>query len=184
MALTKKQKQLCAELEEISEIVAVDYWNIEDYDVPSRTIQLDLMKRALVNSWIIGKYTLIDETLGGIICRYFFPKRPFHELWRTKRFQLFNYHIIESMSLLRKLDLAREVKDIPSSVQDTIKRTNTLRNAIAHLFFPENKSEFQRFKKVVYKGRDVYSVDGLRSFAEDADAASDHLMEIFTGVNY
>jgi hypothetical protein len=61
--------------------------------------------------------------------------------------------------------------------------TNTLRNAIAHSFFPQNKRDFKRTGTVTYKGKDVFSLEGLRLFDEDTNEAISHLADRAFGKN-
>jgi len=59
----------------------------------------------------------MDEFLNMIICwQYFGKRRPFPQLWRTKRFKSFNHFILDKLYLLQKLDLVRSIHEIPKSV--------------------------------------------------------------------
>jgi len=173
-ALTPRQKAKVRELEEISKLTNVDFWNVENLydDNDVRNIVLDLAKDRLVRSDVVYTYVLIDELLCDIIVQYFFgPTKTSFHLWKSKKFVKFNCHILESMSLLKKLGLAKECKDIPKSIEQIITATNIIRNAVAHSFFPMNKRDFRKTAKVTYKGRDIFTLDGLRLFGDDTDKA-------------
>jgi hypothetical protein len=73
--LTPKQQRLRREIEDIASIMAMDHWNILNYDAEARTTRLELAKNRLVRGDIIIKYTLIDEFLTVIIIRFYFPRR-------------------------------------------------------------------------------------------------------------
>jgi hypothetical protein len=60
------------------------------------------------------------------------------QLWKTKRFQLFNHHVIEELSLMAKFSFAKSIAKMPKGVAADIDRLNALRNGLAHAFFPEN----------------------------------------------
>jgi hypothetical protein len=46
---------------------------------------------------VITRYTLVDEYLNVRIAHYFFGrKKSFIKLWKTKRFKVFNYHVLVS----------------------------------------------------------------------------------------
>ncbi len=144
----------------MSSLVAMDHWNILEYAPESRTAYLKNMRVQLVRGEIITKYTLIDEFLAVVISHYYF-KRPkskpsFHSLWRTKRFQIFNYHVLDETYLLNKMRLVRAIKEIPSNVRGAIERINAVRNAIVHSFFPENRKQYRSEKRVVYQGEDIF----------------------------
>jgi hypothetical protein len=112
-------------------------------------------------------YTLIDEFLANRICRYFFGrKRSFPELWRTKRFQLFNHHVIEQLSLLEKHRLAKAIRSLPKPVSRDIEALNILRNGLAHSFFPENLKS----AKPIWKGKDIFTLEGITQLDTDMQA--------------
>ena len=76
------------------------------------------------------------------------------------------------------MSLVKEITHIPKKIEETIRLTNMLRNAVAHSFFPMNKRDFKRTKKVTYKGKDVFTIDGLKTFNEDTREAIRYLSEI------
>lgn len=67
---------------------------------------------------------------------FFGHKRSFIELWKTKLFKLFNYHVLEELSLMAKLRFVKSISKVPKSVAADIERLNALRNGLAHAFFP------------------------------------------------
>jgi hypothetical protein len=168
MALTRKQKALKAEIQQIAEFIGVNHWNAERYDPDGRTVILELMKNQMVRGEIIMLHTLIDELLSDIVCSQYFPKgRSFASLWRTKKFQIFNHHVIEVLGLLEKLAFVRAAKKVPKDVVNNIERINSLRNAIAHSFFPENKRKYRERGKVTYRDIDIFSLDGIKALEAD-----------------
>lgn len=52
--------------------------------------------------------------------------------------QLFNFHLIEELSLMPKLRFVKSISGVPKGIAADIERLNSLRNAMAHSFFPEN----------------------------------------------
>jgi len=183
MPLTKAQKKKVEAIKQITKLGGVDFWNIEnepDNDV--RNVLLDICKDRLVRVAIVSHYVLFDELLSDIICQHFFdPSKSSFELWKTKRFRNFNYYVLEELSLLRKLSLVKEIRTIPKSIEETLRLTNLLRNAVAHSFFPMNKRDFKRTKKVSYKGKDVFTVEGMTILDTDTDKAVAHLADLAFG---
>jgi hypothetical protein len=175
--LNGRQRRLLRELEEIADITAVDYGNIREYQAESRTVYLQLMRNQLIRGFVVQRYTLIDEYLASEIARYFFRRRNFTSLWRTKKFRNFNHYILESMTLMEKLALVREIRSIPNTIAAKIERINSLRNGLAHAFFPENL----RKSRAVYKGRKIFSRDGVELFAGDALDVLEFLTDMFYG---
>ncbi len=171
--LTRKQRVLVSELREIRNLLELNFDKIIDYRPESRTIRLLVMRDKLVRGQVIVWYTLVDELLTNRICRYFFGrKRSFPQLWRTKRFQLFNYHVIEQLSLLSKLRLVKAISPIPKPLAAHIEKLNVLRNGLAHSFFPENL----RSARPMWKGRDVFSIGGLRGLEADLQVVFAHFL--------
>lgn len=179
MALTDKQLRLRAEIEEIGSIVAMDHWKILDYRPDVRTTYLELMKNKLVRSEVILKYTLIDELLSVIICHYYFRKplknSSFKQLWRTKKFKIFNHYVLDEIYMLSKLRIVRAIKELPREVWRNIERINALRNALAHSFFPENRRQYITDRKVMYQGFDIFTKPGIEKFEEDFSVVIEHL---------
>jgi len=174
--LTKKQKNLFKELEGIAELFGVDYANIIDYEQAARTPLLEIMKSKIVRGQVILWYTLVDEFLNNEICRYYFgKKRSFPQLWKTKNFKLFNHYILEELHPLQKLRLVKAIRSVPKSVARDIELLNVLRNALAHAFFPENL----RKSKPSWKGKNIFSYDGSKSFMDDMNQVSG----FFTGIS-
>jgi hypothetical protein len=174
-ALTKKQRTLSRELEDICAQFNLDYYNISDYDPRSRTVYLEAARDTIVRGQVIIWYTLVDEFLSCEMCRYYFGhKRSFPELWRTKRFKLFNYHVIEELHLMQKLRHVRAFLPLPKAIVADIERLNALRNGLAHAFFPQNLRKTQPR----WKGQDIFSLAGLNALHADFE----NIAKCFTGV--
>ena len=162
--LTKKQKRLVTELQQLYDLLALDFYDIKTYPEKQRTVRLELMKRAAVRQEIITAYTLIDEYLASELCVHFFgTKEPFPRLWKTKRFQLFNAHFLEEMSLMPKFRYVKALKKIPKVIAADIDRLNALRNAVAHSFFPENVKK----SRAEWKGKSIFASEGIERFSQD-----------------
>ena len=173
--LTEKQKRLVAKVKDIAELCVLDYEDILDYPSEDRTTRLELMIRQFVLSKIVWEYTYVDELLGSVICHFFFgTKRDFPKLWRTKKFRIFNFYILEVLSLSEKLRLVKSIQTVPKSIAADIETLNALRNGLAHAYFPENLRSY----KPIYKGLDIYSGEGLERFIEDMRKATRYFWDV------
>ncbi len=162
--LTRKQKRLVTELHTLYDLLALDFYDIKTYPKKQRTVRLELMKRAAVRQEIVTAYTLVDEYLASELCVHFFgTKRPFPGLWKTRRFQLFNAHFLEEMSLMPKFRYVKALRKIPKAIAADIDRLNALRNAVAHSFFPENVKK----SRAEWKGESIFSSPGIGRFSQD-----------------
>jgi hypothetical protein len=182
--LTQRQRKLMDELETITSIVRVDYWNIRDRKKDVRTPVLEVMKRELIRGEVIGQYTLIDDLLSTGVCLYFLPGRDLIKQWKTKKFRRFNYYVIERLYMTQKLAFLKDVYDVPKEIAGKIEEINALRNALAHAFFPENLRVYQMKGRpgprkpviVRYKGQDLFSIEGVIAFVEDCSKVTDFLL--------
>lgn len=162
--LTKKQKALLKSLEQVIALLRLDWRKIKDYEKESRTPHLERMHRHLIIGEVVTQYTLIDEDLNIELCLHFFGrKRSFIKLWKTKKFQEFNYNILEGLSLLEKLRYVKSFRKMPKRIARDIEQINTLRNGLAHAFFPENLKR----SKPVYKGKSIFTLEGVQQFVSD-----------------
>lgn len=172
--LTRKQKELIKEIEEIYDHFSLDYYNIQSYEHAGRTPYLEAARDKVVRGQVVIWYTLVDEFLTNVISRYYFGKmRSFPELWRTKKFKNFQYHIIEELHLMQKLRHVKAIKKIPKSIISDIERLNALRNGLAHAFFPENL----RKSTPKWKGESIFSLKGLKLLQQDFDKIVDYFLQ-------
>jgi hypothetical protein len=168
-SLTKKQKALLADVEKIGDVLGLDWWNIKDYERDSRTPHLERTKRHLIIGEVVMQYTLVDEYLNVQLCHHFFGRdNSFIKLWRTKKFQNFNYNILEGLFLLEKLRYVKSFKRIPKTIAKDIEQINVLRNGLAHAFFPENLIR----SKPIYKGQSIFTLAGIQRFVDDMSQIS------------
>ena len=172
--LSKTQKRLSNEIDDIIALIGLNHKEIENFENDARIPVLKSIKDHYIRGEIIMTYTLIDEMLNCIIANYYFDnKKSFIKHWRTKRFQNFNYFILEKIYLLNKLDLVKNIIKLPKGIETRIRAVNDLRNGLAHAFFPENL----RRNKPVYFGKSVYTPDGIKTFVEDAQNITDFLFK-------
>lgn len=176
--LTKKQKRLIEEIEEIQNNWDFNYKDIDDVEGYEKTIHLELVKDKFIRSIIINEYTFIDESLNMLICDYFFKDKDYTRLWRTKKFQNFNYYILEKIYIIQKLDLVRAFKKIPKKVVSIIHNINSVRNGLVHSFFPENL----RKNKPIYKGNSIFSIEGMKKFHKDIGELHKYFYKVVLGI--
>jgi hypothetical protein len=175
MALTAKQRSLMEELDTVLSSLELDYWNAERWPSKWKTSRLETTLRWVVRGEVVHQYTLVDELLACRICRYFFGKRSFPKLWRTEKFKLFNYHVIEELSLMSKLRFVKAISEFPKAIAADIERLNSVRNALAHSFFPENLKR----QKPMWKGKDIFTSAGLAVFSDDIGKIHEHFKDVF-----
>jgi len=183
--LTRTQRALVEELDNITSVAGLDYWNILDRDVDNeyRTTILQVIVREIVRGEVVTHYTLIDEHLGSRICNYLFDSKKFMALWKTKKFERFNYYILEKMSLLEKLALVKDIYRVSKTLSANIESINAIRNALTHAFFPENLrahrskhgSASRKLTGSHYKGIDIFTLHGFERFMDDARSVENFL---------
>jgi len=172
MALTRAERKLQAEVQDIALLVDMDFWAIEEnYKPEARKYILKWMLDRVVRGEVIYRYTYIDELLTCIICDYYFhrPKKnvSYQRLWRTKHFRVFVHYLMDETFLAKKLAMVQAILKVPTNVSSSIMRINDVRNALAHSLFPYNRRRYREEGKVLYKGVDLFSREGVLKFHED-----------------
>jgi len=172
--MTKKQRKLQKEVADLLVLLRL-VPDVAPVDPDLRTVHLELAKRKLITGAVLGEYLLVDEHLSNEMCREFFPDRSYTKLWRTKRFQAFNYHILERLYLVQKVEFVRARIRLPKEIYKDILALNDLRNALAHSFFPENRRVKPR-----WKGVDIFSEEAFEEFWNDMARVSDFFVRRIT----
>jgi hypothetical protein len=165
--LTRKQKTLMKELDSIFSLIGMDYWEIGKYSEESRTGMLEFQRRQAIIGQIIGYYTFVSQLVDWAVCIYFFRLGKRRVAWGSEKLQKFNDYILESRSLLEKLRIVKSVYEIPKNVVRDVERLNALRNVVAHRCFFEESEDWRREGKAVYKGKNIFTLEGIKMFRED-----------------
>jgi hypothetical protein len=77
---------------------------------------------------------------------------------------------------LGKLRLVHDLKPIAPGARDIVEKLNAVRNAVAHSFYPENRYQFRKHKKVLWRDVDIFSFTGFSAFDLDCQQAVDYFM--------
>jgi hypothetical protein len=182
--LTRKQRSLIREIEEIMSLERLDHsrQDVERYRPEWRTAHLARIRDHYVRSTIIMDYVWIDEQMSALLCHYFFGReRTFIQLWRTRKFQNFNYFVLERLYLSQKLDLAKSIqRGIPRQVENAMRKLNDLRNGLAHSFFPQNR----RQPLPQYGGHGIYSLQGFKAYRDEIIMVEQYLVRRQYGRRY
>lgn len=174
-SLTKKQRLLVKEIRAISETLKLDMESIYQLESVHRTTKLEVLKRQIVRGEVVTQFTLIDEWLATRLCEYFFPKGDWIRLWKSKKFERFNYYVLEHLYTMHKLAFLKDVYHVPKDIAGSIEAINALRNAMAHAFFPENLRAYRMKRRHAqqsttlarYKGEDIFTLAGVEKFKSD-----------------
>jgi hypothetical protein len=177
---------LLADLDKIMSVAGLDYWNTLDQRHQHRTTILQVVTREIVRGTVVSHYTRIDELLGSKICDYMFHGQSSIRLWKTKKFERFNYFILEKMSLMEKLAFVRDAYNVHRAIASDIESINAIRNAVAHAFYPENlrayrmkrRSPSSTLQGPLYKGTDIFTFDGFNRFLSDAQKVAHFIFTI------
>jgi len=157
----------------------MDYWNALDIREGRRTSSLVAMKDQLIRSEIVKRYVYMDELLSIIILKAYFkqPRKRFYydDILKTKKGLAFYNHVLESLYLLNKTRLVDALRQVPKEPREIIDRLNSLRNAVSHSLFPAGRYQYRKHKKVLYRGLDVFSIDGFKAFKQDMAILDDYL---------
>jgi hypothetical protein len=181
MPLTERQRALLKEAEALAQLTQLDLRLTEK--APDPTTALTIAIHKMVIAEVVIRYTLLDEVLADLIAKYYFRKAKtrlhFVKLWRTKKFRTFVHHLLDEMYLLKKTEFVHAIRPLPPDVSKTIRKVNAVRNAFAHSFFPENRKEYRKNKKVLYGDKDIRTHEGLQKFLDDWQPTFDYLSDRF-----
>jgi hypothetical protein len=149
MALTRAERRIVGEVEELLRIGGYDWRVVEElYEDPDERIaQLERIKLGFIRMKVIGDYVFADELLTIVIVDYFFPPRTFPKGWKDKRIRTFVHFVMERLFMLQKLALVRQIRKFDRTMARTLERLDALRNAMAHSFMPETRREYREKKK-------------------------------------
>ncbi len=161
MSLTKAQRRVVGEIEDLLRISNSDWRAVEERHVPeARLGQLERIKLDLLRMRVISDYVFADELLTVIIVAYYFPVKDFPKRWTNPKMRSFLHFTMEDIYLLRKAALVKEIpprdRRFPFDKKifnETLPALNGLRNAMAHSFNPERKREYRSHRKVIWKGK-------------------------------
>jgi hypothetical protein len=170
--LTNKQRRYIRQLQEIFDMLGLDYESIRDYpSAEERTVHLERILVHIIRGEVITQFTLIDELVTHKLARKILADRPKNPR-RSKRFQAVKAVLAESrLPLSRKLALLRNLVKVPDDVVASILRVNKIRNHIAHQFFLDDSQ-----RKLKYSGKNILSVEGLRLFQRDQEGIFNYLV--------
>jgi hypothetical protein len=141
---------------------------LADEEVAARIPRLKAAKDHIIRSEIVVQYVLMDELLNMRIRRYYFGRRNYRQLWKTKRFKSFQHFVLDKIYLLQKLELLSSLRPIPKFVRSDLAALNDLRNAVAHSFFPETRRRPPEWKK-----QNIFTAAGFQHFSDDMERLSD-----------
>jgi hypothetical protein len=169
VALTRLQQTA----QRLGEIGRLDFWNAEYWETEHRIPLLRLAIAGIVRSEVVTEYTVIDDILATILCREYFKnsKQRRFIFWNQKRFRVFVQYLLDEIYLLKKLDAVHALQPLPKEVREIVRKLNAVRNALAHSFFPENRKEYTKVRKLVWNAKDIHSADGFQEFRNDCHRA-------------
>lgn len=168
--LTAYQRRLRNDIGYVSYIGKMD-----PDDLPAdrqwRTTHLEHVRSKLVRGEVLTQYILIDEWLTIVICMHYFKKAG----GRQKKLKLFKQYVMDEMHVLQKMRLVHAIKPLPAKVREHIERINAVRNAVSHNWFPEDRRQYAQHRKVMYRGKDLFSMKGMEFFTFDGSDVLDEL---------
>ncbi|RWB79140.1 MAG: hypothetical protein EOQ50_04865 [Mesorhizobium sp.] len=147
MTLTRAQKRIVGDIEEILRIGGYDRWAVEEtYEPDARRSQLDRMKMDMIRMKVIGDYVFVDELLSVVMISYFFPAKDFLKRYRQKKVRTFVNFVLDDLYLVRKLAAVKEIRKVDPAIASLVEKLNAIRNALAHGFTPALRREFRKTK--------------------------------------
>ncbi len=179
--LTPKQKRLMKELDSIYSLIGMDYWEIGKHPKESRTGMLEFQRRQAITGQIIGHYTLVSELVDAAVCIYFFRLGKRRVPWGSEKLQKFNEYILEGRSMIQKFKIVKSVYEIPKNIVRDVERLNAIRNVVAHKCFSGGPGDWRGEVEAMYKGKDIFTLEGIKMFREDMERVVDFWVNMEVG---
>src|SRR5215472_11965720 len=111
MALTRAERRIVGEIEELLRFGSYDWRIVEElYEPDARLEQLKRIKLDFIRMKVIGDYVFVDELLTVIIVAYFFPVKDFPKRWKDRKMRTFMHFVMEELYILRKLALVKQIR--------------------------------------------------------------------------
>ena len=123
-------------------------------------IQIDEIIRKLVIGEIVRSYTWIDYAMNDVMINYFITRKD--KSYLIKKDAFIN-KIADKISFCNKLEVVREIYDIPKSEYKKIQKIKDLRNDLAHNYSPEDRNK----TKAVYGSKSIFTEPGMSLFVSD-----------------
>lgn len=164
MALSRQNKDLVKEIEEIRRVTLTNYDNIHEYS--QKTVRLKAIKEQLIRGRVIMWHSWVDESMDHAISNYFFynHKRGGRGRigWNSNKYSRFKYYLLERVAFRRKMELVLIIKPFWRKYKNIVEKLDSLRNILAHSFFPEDRP-----KKPLYKNKDIFTLEGVTLLETD-----------------
>lgn len=118
---------------------------------------------------MVTEYTLLDDLLSTLLCRYYLkqPRKSRFIQWKKKKFRVFVQYMLDEMYLLKKMEAVHAYKPLPKELREILRRLNAIRNAVAHSFFPENRKEYRKDRKVLWDRKPLDTPEGVQALRND-----------------
>jgi hypothetical protein len=172
---TRLQKQLLSQIQEITEILALDpnqilvEWSGEPEAV---TTHLRRIIDHLIRGEILTQYTLVDSMLNFRLGELVFGRgRSLRKVQGKAKHRALT-EICEHIYPMEKVKVIQQHRKMPKRYVSTMAALNDLRNGLAHSFFIEDLPK----AKKTFLGNDVFTPDGLSEFQKAMGALFDYLV--------
>lgn len=175
--MSQEDDKRLAELNEIMFFLGYGYpKSIGDYPESSSTkIGIELDIKTLVTGYVIRVHIELDEVLSEYISDYFLPMDSDPEINKKildKR-RLLKWNILDYLPFNRKVDFFNDTRKSKENAPSNLHEINNVRMAVAHIFWPE----LRKTDRSVYRGKNIFSFEGLKIFADDANKAVSFVIE-------
>jgi len=166
--LSPAEKRIIKEIESIRNIVYEYDLEDEDWIKEARPHKLAIERDELIRGYIILEHLLVDEFFNLTISNYFTRQLG------AKKTRIFDESVLEKLNYLQKLEIVREIKQIPGKILDKMYTLNTLRRQCAHIFYLRGKRRGLR-----HKGKSIFVIKNFKKLVEDMSKIDAFIQESF-----
>ena len=123
--------------------------------------QLKQMKDRVIRAIVISEYLEADFLLDKAILNNLFGIAPTREKRKAQRVA---QEMLDRLYPQQKMDIIRNVRNVPDDIVSHVMALNTVRNSFAHRYLLTNVPKTKRFYKAKY---DLFTKKGLAKFRHD-----------------
>jgi len=173
MKLSKKGKQLQGEIERIKNTA----YKFRGDDCANRITVLKMERDAIIRSRVLLDCLMIEEVMSLIIMDYVLHDSPkwksIKYFGRIKRYRLLYDKILTYIPPFQKLNILKDIINLPRNIERILRRIFNLRNVLAHVF----TIDYTKEQEVEYAGRTIFDVDGFEKYVEEANQSAIFLFD-------
>jgi hypothetical protein len=148
-----------------------------EYSPFPETVYLEIERESIVRARVLLDCAMVEEVSAVIIMDHVLDDSPkwnqIKYFGRIKKYRVLYDDVLGRLPARYKLGVAKKFIRIPKTISKTIQKMLALRDVFAHV----RTLDYRRRKDLQYKGNNILSEKGFRSYVQDSCEAVAFLIE-------